>query len=161
MFKTIAFLLATAAPHFGAPADPALVKAYGIVGEHAGLSAPGSRRTAGFVELLASGVDKLPQSALWAMLISIVLGVLFAVLESRPGLKRWTPSPTGLSLGALLPFTVVSTIFVGGALAEIWKRRSPTTAALYIVPLASGLIAGEAMVAVIVPVLKAMGIGHR
>ena len=43
------------------------------------------------------------------MLISIVLGVLFAVLESRPGLKRWTPSPTGLSLGALLPFTVVST----------------------------------------------------
>ena len=30
MFKTIAFLLATAAPHFGAPADPALVKAWDL-----------------------------------------------------------------------------------------------------------------------------------
>ena len=28
MFKTIAFLLAAATPHFGAPADPALVKAW-------------------------------------------------------------------------------------------------------------------------------------
>ncbi len=140
---------------------PALVKAYGIVGDHAGLSAPGSRRTAGFVELLSTGVDKLPQSAMWAMLISVVLGVLFAVLESRPGLKRWTPSPTGLSLGALLPFSAVSTIFVGGALAEIWKRRSPTIAGIYLVPLASGLIAGEAMVAVIAPLLLALGVGHR
>jgi len=30
MFKTIAFLLATATPHFGAPADPALVKAWDL-----------------------------------------------------------------------------------------------------------------------------------
>jgi cytochrome c len=30
MFKTLAFLLAAAAPHFGAPADPALVKAWDL-----------------------------------------------------------------------------------------------------------------------------------
>jgi uncharacterized oligopeptide transporter (OPT) family protein len=140
---------------------PALVKAYGIVGEHAGLAAPGSRRTAGFVELLSTGVDKLPHSALWAMLISVVLGVLFAVLEARPALRNWTPSPTGLSLGALLPFAAVSTIFVGGAIGTIWKRRHPATATVYLVPLASGLIAGEAMVAVIAPVLMMLGVGHR
>jgi cytochrome c len=30
MFKTLAFLLAAAAPHFGAPADPGLVKAWDL-----------------------------------------------------------------------------------------------------------------------------------
>ena len=45
---------------------PALVKTYGMIGDHAQLAAPGARRTAAFAELLAAGVDKLPPSALWA-----------------------------------------------------------------------------------------------
>ncbi|HLY79662.1 MAG TPA: OPT/YSL family transporter, partial [Caulobacteraceae bacterium] len=59
---------------FGAPIGaaalaftyPLLVKTYGLVGDHAQLAAPGSRRTAAFAQLLAAGVDKLPPSALWA-----------------------------------------------------------------------------------------------
>ena len=139
---------------------PALVHTYGIVGEHAGLAAPGSRRTAGFAELLAGGVSKLPQSALWAMLVFSVLGVIFAVAEQRPGLKKWAPSPTGLSLGILLPFAAVASLFAGGVAGAIWQRAHPKSAATYLIPLASGLIAGEAMVAVIVPVLIALGLGR-
>ena len=132
---------------------PLLVKTYGIVGEHAQLAAPGARRTAGFAELLAGGADKLPQSALWAMLAFAILGVAFAVLEMRPGWKRWVPSPTGLSLGMLLPFAAVATLFVGGLGGAIWQRYRPKSAASYLVPLASGLIAGEAMMAVLIPLL--------
>ena len=139
---------------------PALVKTYGLIGEHAQLAAPGSRRTAGFAELLAGGVGKLPQSALWAMLIFAVLGVLFAIAEQRPGWKRWAPSPTGLSLGILLPFSAIASLFVGGSLGAMWQRARPRSAATYLIPLASGLIAGEAMVAVIVPVLLALGLGR-
>ena len=132
---------------------PALVKTYGLIGEHAQLAAPGARRTAGFAELLAGGADKLPQSALWAMAAFAVLGVVFAILEQRPALKRWVPSPTGLSLGMLLPFAAVATLFVGGLGGAIWQRARPKSAAAYLIPLASGLIAGEAMMAVLIPVL--------
>jgi uncharacterized oligopeptide transporter (OPT) family protein len=141
---------------------PALVKTYGLIGEHAKLAAPGSRRSAALAELLSSGIDKLPQSALWAMLIATLAGALFAVMEENPKLKRWTPSPTGLGLGVLLPFASVVTIFAGGLIAQLWRRLRPEQAKTYLVPLASGFIAGEAMVAVLVallgPLLAALGL---
>ena len=139
---------------------PALVKTYGIVGEHAGLAAPGARRAAGFAELLSTGIDKLPHSALWAMLVAALLGAVFAVLEQKPAFKRWTPSPTGLGLGMILPFTAVASLFIGGAAGAVWQRQAPGSAKIYLIPLASGLIAGEAMIAVMVPVLLWLGLGH-
>jgi len=141
---------------------PLLVKTYGLIGDHAQLSAPGSRRTAALVELFSAGLDKLPQSALWAMLVAMLLGALFAIAEQNPKLQRWAPSPTGLGLGVLLPFVSVVTIFLGGLIALVWRRVSPKQAEAYQVPLASGLIAGEAMVAVgvaiVIPLLTAVGL---
>jgi uncharacterized oligopeptide transporter (OPT) family protein len=138
---------------------PALVKTYGLIGPHAELAAPGSRRTAGFTELLAGGVDKLPASAMWAMLIAAVLGVILAVMETKPRLKAWTPSPTGLGLGVLLPFASVSPMLVGAVAGWLWMRFHPRSARIYTIPLASGLIAGEAMIAVVVPLLQWLHIG--
>jgi uncharacterized oligopeptide transporter (OPT) family protein len=141
---------------------PLLVKTYGLIGEHAKLSAPGSRRTEALVELFSSGIDKLPASALWAMLIAAIVGALFAIAEQSPRLKRWAPSPTGLGLGVLLPFAAVTTIFLGGLIALIWRRANPRQAEAYQVPLASGFIAGEAMVAVgvaiLIPLMTAVGL---
>jgi uncharacterized oligopeptide transporter (OPT) family protein len=139
---------------------PALVKTYGLIGEHAGLAAPGSRRMAGFAELLSAGVSKLPSTAMWAMAAAALLGVIFAIMETNPRLKRWTPSPTGLSLGLLLPFSSLASMFIGALVGVIWQRANPRSAGAYLIPLASGLIAGEAMVAVIVPVLLWLGLGH-
>ncbi|HEY1879605.1 MAG TPA: OPT family oligopeptide transporter [Caulobacteraceae bacterium] len=138
---------------------PALVKTYGLIGPHAELAAPGSRRTAGFAELLSAGVDKLPASAMWAMLAAIVAGVVLAMMEAQPRLRKWTPSPTGLSLGVLLPFSAVAAMFVGAAGGSIWLKFHTRTAKVYSIPLASGFIAGEAMVAVIVPVLLWLHLG--
>lgn len=132
---------------------PALVKTYGLIGPHAQLAAPGSRRSAALAELLSAGFSKLPPSALWAMLIAVILGALFAIAEQSPKLKRWAPSPTGLGLGILLPFASVATIFLGGLIALFWRRARPEQAKALQVPLASGFIAGEAMIAVLVAVL--------
>jgi hypothetical protein len=40
----------------------------------------------------------------------------------------------------------------------VWTRTSPRTGELYLTPLASGLIAGEALVAVVVPLLMVFGL---
>jgi len=138
---------------------PLLVKTYGLIGDHAQLAAPGSQRTAAFALLLSAGIDKLPQSALWAGLAASLLGVLFATMELSERLKRWTPSPVALSLGLLLPFSSISTMFVGAIVSAIWLARHPKSAARYMIAVASGFIAGEAVVAVLAPVLIALGLG--
>jgi uncharacterized oligopeptide transporter (OPT) family protein len=132
---------------------PMLVSAYGIVGENAQLAAPTARRAAGFAEVLSSGVSALPQTALMAAAIAIVLGVIFALLEQRERLRLFVPSSTGLSLGLLLPFAAVSTIWIGGIIGMVWMAVSPESAKRYMVPLASGFIAGEALIAVLAPIL--------
>jgi len=138
---------------------PLLVKTYGLIGDHAQLAAPGARRTAAFAQLLAAGVDKLPPSALWAGLAAAVLGGVFAAMEQNERLSRWTPSPVALSLGLLLPFSSLSTMFLGAVVGAVWLARHPASAARYLIAVASGFIAGEALVAVIAPVLIAVGIG--
>jgi len=75
------------------------------------------------------------------------------VLENNPRLRKFVPSPTGLGIGILVPFSVVFTMFIGGIIAWIWERLDAKSASIYLVPLASGLIAGEALVAVLVPLV--------
>ena len=123
------------------------------------MAAPGSHRTAAFAQLLAAGIDKLPPSALWAGVVASALGCVFAAMEQSERLERWTPSPVALSLGLLLPFSSISTVFVGAAVGAIWLARHPASAARYMIAVASGFIAGEAMVAVIAPLLIAAGLG--
>jgi uncharacterized oligopeptide transporter (OPT) family protein len=137
---------------------PLLVSTYGIVGENAGLAAPTARRAAGFAEILSAGVDALPVTALMAMGVAVVLGIIFALGEDTKW-KNLVPSPTGLGLGFLLPFSAVATIFVGAVLGTIWWLIARRSYEVYAVPLASGFIAGEALVAVLVPVLLYFGFG--
>jgi uncharacterized oligopeptide transporter (OPT) family protein len=137
---------------------PMLVSTYGIVGETAQLAAPTARRAAGFAEVLSAGVDALPVTALMAMAVAIVLGIVFALAEDTKW-RNWVPSPTGLGLGFLLPFAAVATIFIGAVLGALWWLLARRSYNVYAVPLASGFIAGEALIAVLVPVLLWGGFG--
>jgi uncharacterized oligopeptide transporter (OPT) family protein len=135
---------------------PLLRSTYGIVGENPGLTSPISRKWAGFAEILSRGVSALPPGALTALVIGCSLGVLLAVLESRK--VRWVPSPTGVGIGMLVPASVIITMFLGSVIERIWARVSPQTNARYVTPVSSGLIAGEAIIAVVIPLLVVSGI---
>lgn len=82
------------------------------------------------------------------------------MLEAKVRDKTWVPSPTGLGIGMLVPAASVVTMFLGGVVAKLWTRTSPRTSEVTMIPLASGLLAGEALVAVIVPFLVVLGIQH-
>jgi uncharacterized oligopeptide transporter (OPT) family protein len=135
---------------------PLLRNTYGIVGEHAGLTSPISRKWAGFAEILSQGVSALPPGAVTALVIASLIGVLFAVLESRH--VAWIPSPTAVGIGMLVPAAVIFVMFLGSLVDRLWWRTDRRSHQSYMVPLASGLIAGEALVAVIVPLLVLLGI---
>jgi uncharacterized oligopeptide transporter (OPT) family protein len=113
------------------------------------LTSPISNKWAGFAQLLKDGVSALPTSALYALIIFSVLGVLLTILEARPALRKYVPSPTAVGIGIIVPFSVVFTMFLGGLVGYLWETRHKASASVYLLPLASGLIAGEALVAVV------------
>ncbi len=135
---------------------PLLRDTYGIGGDN-GLQSPISQKWAGFAKLLSAGLSALPHGALAALVIAVVLGVVFTVLESTR-FKVFTPSPTGIGIGMLVPASAVITMFLGSMVSLGWRKRAPEQTERHLIPLASGFIAGEALVAVIIPVLVALRI---
>ncbi len=122
---------------------PLLRSQYGIGDK--GLSSPISVKWKGFAEILSSGFDALPQGALIALIVGVLVGILLATLEVVLKDKTWVPSPTGLGIGMLVPAAVILTMFFGAIVGKVWSKASPRTSEQYLVPLASGLIAGEAL----------------
>ena len=80
------------------------------------------------------------------------------MLESRN--VKWVPSATAMGIAMVVPASVIFVMFLGGLVEMTWRKRSPRTYELYATPLASGLIAGEAIIAVIIPLLVVVGIMH-
>ncbi len=133
---------------------PILRDTYGIGGN--GLSSPISQRVAGFAEFLSTGGSAMAKYAAMFAIIFAVIGILLAVLETR--WARWLPSPTAVGIGMMVPGFVIFAMFIGGMALLVWKAAHPRSAKQLAVPLASGMIAGEAIVAVLIPLLIAVGI---
>jgi len=126
---------------------------YGVGGDH-GLSSPISVRIAGFTDVLSSGFGALPKYSLLFLVIGAALGILIAIGETR--WRDYLPSPTGLGIGMMVPGNVVFTMVLGGVLYSWWNRVDKKSADRLAMPLASGLIAGEAIMAIVIPALIAM-----
>ena len=127
---------------------PVFVETYGLVGPDAQLSSPISAKWAGFAQILRDGISALDPLALKATVVGAVLGIVLTVLESNKRIKKWVPSPTGIGIGMLVPFFYIATMFIGGVIGWIWEKANKKAADLFMIPLASGFIAGEALVAV-------------
>ena len=122
-----------------------------------GLSSPISVKWAGFAELLRAGFDALPRGCFSAMLVALVLGVVITVLE--PKYHRFVPSPTGVGLGMLIPAVSIMPLSSSAAFTEApWQKANPKQEETYNTPLSSGFIAGEAVVVLIISVLKGLSI---
>jgi uncharacterized oligopeptide transporter (OPT) family protein len=63
-----------------------------------------------------------------------------------------------MGIAMLIPFNAVTMIFVGAAADRIWETLEPDSHTKYSIPIASGLIAGEALVAVVIPLLVTLGL---
>jgi len=137
-------------------AYPAFRDLYGVGSQPGQLSAPGSRRIAGFAAVLAEGFDKLPKYGLTFLIVGAIVGILITLGEIK--WKKLMPSATGLGIGMMVPGNVVFSMVIGGLLLSLWTRLDRKTADKLSMPLASGLIAGEALAAIIVPVLVAIGL---
>jgi len=121
-----------------------------------GLSSPISVKWAGFAELLTKGLNALPKGCLIGLAIGITVGIILTLMAEKWGEN--VPSPSAMGIGMLITAAVLLTFILGGIGQLIWAKVSPETEKDYRIPLASGLIAGEAIIAVVLAILAATGV---
>jgi uncharacterized oligopeptide transporter (OPT) family protein len=118
--------------------------------------APSVMVWAGVSEAFAGGLDKLGTEARFAILIGLVVGIVLSLAEklAPANVKPYVPSPYGLGLAFVLSGSSSIMMFIGAAIAEILRRRQRTSG---IVPVASGVIAGESLAGVIAAIMVSAG----
>ncbi|MBA3539756.1 MAG: OPT/YSL family transporter, partial [Deltaproteobacteria bacterium] len=65
------------------------------------------------------------------------------------------PSPSGIGIAMVIPGSNAIAMFIGASVAEWLRRKRPEINDRYVVPVASGLIAGESMMGIVIALLVA------
>jgi len=115
---------------------------------------------AGVSKAFAGGMGSLHPSAKQAVVVGLVLGVVLAFVEkfAPKKIKAWIPSPSGIGMAMVVPGANSIAMFLGAASAEGLRRYRPKAAEKIVVPVASGLIAGESLMGIVIAVLVVMGV---
>jgi OPT family oligopeptide transporter len=121
--------------------------------------APSAQVWAAVAKLLANGVHSLHPTAQLGLAAGLAVGVILSLLERFfPKKAHWIPSPTGVGLAMVIPFFNSLSMFIGAAITLYLEKKKPKIAEKYVVPVASGFIAGESLVGVVVALLSASGV---
>lgn len=110
-------------------------------------------------EALSKGIDYIPPLARMALLIGGLLGIVLAIVEAYAP-KKWKPyfpSAMGLGLSWVMPFNNAFAFFIGAVLAFIWSKINKKSADLFVIPVASGAVAGESLICALMAIITAIG----
>lgn len=125
--------------------------------------APSCLVWAGVSKAFAGGVGALAPSAQTAAAVGLALGIALALVErfAPKAWKPWVPSPSGLGIAMVIPGSNAVAMFLGSAVAEWTRRKHPAAAERLVVPVSSGLIAGESLMGIVVALLVVAGVLSR
>lgn len=110
-------------------------------------------------ELFMQGFSALPASAIQAMVVGGVLGIVLAVLEKTLPMKArpWVPSPAGVGLAFVIPAYNTISMFLGAMGGAALQRIAPHWTSRFLIVLASGVIAGESLTGVGLAIQRILG----
>ncbi len=134
------------------------------------LAAPAAVAWASVAKLLKDGPSNLPKLALPAIAVAAVIGVLLATFdelaaratarakaagaEEGPSWTLLVPSATGLGIAMVIDFNDSFAMFLGALFAWWLKRRDEPLSERYTVSVASGFVAGEGLMGIVVIFLR-------
>jgi uncharacterized oligopeptide transporter (OPT) family protein len=99
-------------------------------------------------QALSVGLKVIPTSARYAIVIGAFIGIALPLIERAwPKARGFLPSSMGLGLAFVVSFQNSLSFFIGALIASRWEARDRKSADAYVVPVASGLIAGESLAA--------------
>ena len=104
-------------------------------------------------EALTHGIEYIPITARWAILGGALLGVLLPLVSTLwPKSAVWLPSAMGLGLSWVVPFQNSLSFAIGALIAWGWAKINEEHADTYVIPVASGLVAGESMILALIAI---------
>lgn len=109
-------------------------------------------------EVLAKGIASLPPGALWAAVVGAVAGVVITLLARVKAVRKWTPSAVALGIAFMVPAYYSFAMWLGAFLTWLYNRKNPDRVERFGASLASGLIAGEGLMMVVVAILLILGV---
>ena len=150
------FLGVIAGAIFVVPAFRLLIPTADVLGSDK-WPAPASQTWKGVAEMLAKGLDTLHPTAQMAILIGGGLGIALVLLEKAfPKAKAYIPSPISFGLAFTMPASNAIAFFIGASITLWLEKFRPKTAELAVIPVSSGIIAGESIIAVIIAALAVL-----
>jgi putative OPT family oligopeptide transporter len=118
--------------------------------------APAAQVWAAVAKLLSNGIQSLHPMARLGMLVGGIIGVVIPLIElALPKHRKYIPSAMGLGLSMVIGFSYTLSMFVGALLALILERKNKALAEKYIIPVSSGMIAGESLMGVAIALYDA------
>ncbi|MDD2805922.1 MAG: OPT/YSL family transporter [Elusimicrobiales bacterium] len=118
--------------------------------------APSAQVWAAVAKLLSNGIHSLHPAARNGMLIGGLVGIAIPLLElAFPKRRKYIPSAMGIGLSMVIPFFNSLSMFIGALIAMVLEKTNRPAAEKYIVPVASGVIAGESLMGVTIALYDA------
>jgi putative OPT family oligopeptide transporter len=113
-------------------------------------AAPSAVVWASVAVMLAKGIEALPPGALWALVAGGLIGIVLVLAEEWTPQKhrKYIPSAIGLGIAGIIPAYNSVAMFAGALAAWLLSKRRPDLDSAYTIPVSSGLIAGESLMAV-------------
>jgi uncharacterized oligopeptide transporter (OPT) family protein len=100
-------------------------------------------------QVLSQGLHSLPRSAVVAVLVAFLVGVMIVVIERIfPKSRPYMPSPTALGIAMTIPAYTSFAMFLGAFIGWILEKTAPKWSERFIIAIASGCIAGESIAGV-------------
>ncbi len=117
--------------------------------------APAAQQWKAVAEVFQKGFENFHPMQQHAILWGLLAGTVMVLAERwRPRMRKWLPAATGVGLGFILPFQYPLSMFIGALGAWAVTRSSRKAGDLYVIPVASGIIAGESIMGVVVAALN-------
>jgi len=112
--------------------------------------APAALTWAAVAQALSVGLEALGPVKMWSIVIGGLVGIILPVLgKIFPKHAKWIPSPAGIGLAWVFHWYYALLFFLGALIGLIIERRYAKWAALFLFPVAAGMIAGESLMGVV------------
>jgi len=98
---------------------------------------------------LSKGFEALAPVKIWSIVIGGAVGIVFAILPVIfPKQEKYLPSASGFGLAWIFQWYYGVLFFMGAVIAYGFQKKSPAQAEEFTFPVASGVMAGGALMGV-------------
>jgi putative OPT family oligopeptide transporter len=113
--------------------------------------APAAQTWAAVARALSKGLEALEPVKIWSIVVGGVVGLVLSILPMIfPKQQKYLPSASGFGLAWIFQWYYGVLFFMGAVIAYVFQKKSPSAAEEFTFPIASGVMAGGALMGVAV-----------